>query len=302
MKPPGLWQISVAIAPEAEEAVVAMLEALFRRTVPVFINEADGKTTASVYCSRRSEWSASVRARLLAGLRRIRDSGLQTGPGKISATRLRRQDWAESWKRHFRPLEITPALLIKPGWSRRRPRKNQAVVILDPGLSFGTGQHATTAFCLKQLATCRRRGAGQSFLDIGSGSGILAIAAAKLGYAPVAGFDFDREAVRIAQANAKLNAVAQQVKITRQDLSRLPSRSTVRFDLICANLTDDLLVAESRRIVNRLKKTGTLILAGILAKQFSGVRTAFEKLGLRLAASRREKEWRSGVFVYASVR
>ena len=139
---------------------------------------------------------------------------------------MRREDWAESWKRHFKPIEIGDALLVKPSWSKRRPRKNQAVVILDPGLSFGTGQHPTTAFCLREivrLKLAKERGrlarefktrhhadepsALQSFLDIGTGSGILAIAAAKLGYQPVHAFDFDAEAVRIARANARANRV-----------------------------------------------------------------------------------------------
>ncbi len=150
---------------------------------------------------------------------------------------MKREDWAESWKRHFKPIEIRvkarpsaarqsasqpPSLLVKPSWSRRRAAKNQAVVILDPGLSFGTGQHPTTAFCLHEIARCRQPGTAQSFLDIGTGSGILAIAAAKLGYAPVQAFDFDPESVRVAGDNARKNRVTGRLKLTRGDLAKLP--------------------------------------------------------------------------------
>src|SRR5208337_4372949 len=123
--------------------------------------------------------------------------------------KVKREDWAESWKKHFKPLEIifrrdefhespkkenqfklgtrpsersAKSLLVKPSWSKKRPRKNQAVVILDPGLSFGTGQHPTTAFCLRELVRCGKIETRRSFLDIGTGSGILAIAARKLGF------------------------------------------------------------------------------------------------------------------------
>ena len=100
---------------------------------------------------QRPDWSRARQAELASGLKRIASSGLDIGPGKISLKRIRREDWAESWKLHFKPMVIGSALLLKPSWSRRRPRKGQAVIVLDPGLSFGTGRHPTTAFCLRQL-------------------------------------------------------------------------------------------------------------------------------------------------------
>ena len=172
--------------------------------------------------------------------------------------KLRRENWAESWKRHFKPMEIGGALLIKPGWSRRRARPGQRVVRLDPGLSFGTGHHATTSFCLEQLAACRRPGAGQSFLDIGTGSGILAIAAAKLGYFPVQAFDSD-PAVHPGQPRQRPKKPRQdRVRPRRQDLARLPVRSRRRWDVICANLTADLLAGQAGKIRARLKPGGQL--------------------------------------------
>jgi len=209
---------------------------------------------------------------------------------------LPRENWAESWKRHFQAMEIGGALLIKPGWSRRRARPGQRVVRLDPGLSFGTGHHATTCFCLEQLAACRRPGAGQSFLDIGAGSGILAIAAAKLGYRPVQAFDCDPEAIRTSRANARRNRVQDRVRPRRQDLARLPARSGRRWDVICANLTADLLASQSGKICARLKPGGQLIVAGILRSEFCQILDKFATFGLTLAGNEVNEEWHSGRF------
>jgi len=170
--------------------------------------------------------------------------------------------------------------------------------VLDPGLSFGTGQHPTTAFCLEQIVARRKIGRRQSFLDIGTGSGILGIAAAKLGYHPVRAFDFDAAAVRVAKANACRNRVTKRTRIFRQDLIRWPLHSDAKFDVICANLTDDLLVEQSRRILNRLQPCGALILAGILKTQFARVHRTYASAGLKLIATRPEKEWQSGAFAY----
>ncbi|HXE42587.1 MAG TPA: 50S ribosomal protein L11 methyltransferase, partial [Candidatus Baltobacteraceae bacterium] len=236
---------------------------------------------------------------LREGLKRIAECGLNIGSGKISCQKVRREDWAESWKRHFKPIEIGSALLIKPSWIKRRPRKGQAVIVLDPGLSFGTGQHPTTSFCLHQLARHATRNTQhitRSFLDIGTGSGILAIAAAKLGYAPVDAFDFDPESVRIARENARKNGVLRKIYITRRDVTKLALHSAKKYDVICANLISTLLIAERTRILYRLKPDGVLVLAGILNSEFALVQRHFQRAGLRLIASQVEKEWRSGAF------
>src|SRR5579884_1782938 len=166
MKRRPLWQISVTTSIEAEDAVVELLARVFARAAAVYTNEETRITIASVYCSRRSEWTPRKRAALEKGLEKIAASGLDIGAGKISAKRVAREDWSESWKRHFKPIAIGSRLLIKPSWVKRRLRKNQAVVVLDPGLSFGTGNHPTTAFCLRQLVAGRKKGQCQSFWDV----------------------------------------------------------------------------------------------------------------------------------------
>jgi ribosomal protein L11 methyltransferase len=321
-----IWKAAVITTPEAEDAVTELLSRLFQQPASSYTDVETSEVTVAVYLSesalqhrpvresagppallqppkKRNPRTASTQsaAALRDGLRKIQACGLKLGSGKISIQKIRREDWAESWKRHFKPIEIGSALLIQPSWSRRRPKNDQKVIVLDPGLSFGTGQHPTTRFCLQQLAAGSPpipRHSSLSFLDIGTGSGILAIAAAKLGYAPVDAFDFDSEAVRIARENARKNHVARQVKLTRADVTKLPARPRRQYHVICANLISTLLVDERSRILSRLKPQGLLVVAGILKSEFSIVQKAFERAGLRLIASRAENEWRSASFTY----
>ncbi len=298
-----LWKVSVATTLEAEDAIAEILEEMFHCPVSSFFDLE--KKTHRVTIFLPHEPQPQSLKELRQGLNRVKECGLDVGPGKISTAKVRREDWAESWKRHFKPIEMGGRLLVKPSWSRKRPRAGQAVVILDPGLSFGTGQHPTTAYCLKEVV--RHSPAanhdnspkkGQSFLDIGTGSSILAIAAAKLGYTLVRAFDFDPEAVRIAGANARANGVLNKIKITRNDAAKLPIRTKERFDVICANLISDLLVKERKRIAAQLNPDGVLVLAGILKTEFSEVRWAYEKLGLKLISTGSKKEWQSGSFSF----
>jgi len=296
IKMQSLWKVSVKTSREAEDAVTDLLQNFFLEPASSYTDVETGNVLISVYLP---EQPAPHQAKLREGLARIRRCGLNVGAGTVSLNRIRRQNWAESWKRHFKPIRIGPTLLIKPSWSKRRARKGQAVIVLDPGLSFGTGQHPTTAFCLQQLALRHDPGKRQSFLDMGTGSGILAIAAAKLGCARVEAFDFDPEAVRIARSNARRNRVLDKMRIRKADLTKLPERGARQYDLVCANLISDLLISHRRRVLSRLKPGGILVLAGILEAEFARVAAAYENAGTRLVASQTGKGWRSGAFVYS---
>ena len=331
MKTKSLWRVSVVTTPEAEDAVAELLGSIFGQSVSSHFNVKTGVSTVTVYGPRKL-MSQDACEKIQAGLKRIKNCGLKTGSGKITSAKVRREDWATSWKRHFKPIEIklknrrgelrepptsrrksgrrgsgtlttrpserNKSLLIKPSWNKRKPRKNQAVVVLDPGLSFGTGQHPTTMFCLGELVKWRATTKSPSFLDLGTGSGILAIAAVKLGYQPVHAIDFDPKAVHVARANARANRVHNKLHMARGDVAKLPLRTRRRYDLICANLISNLLIAEKRRIAAQLNCRGTLVLAGILKREFSGVQTAFEELDLKLVSSKCQGEWRSGSFCF----
>jgi ribosomal protein L11 methyltransferase len=296
MKRRTLWKISILTSPEAEEAIAELLENIFGQSAVSYTDVESSATTVTVYLTEKPRLDQAKRAQIAAGIRHIRTCGLDAGPDKVKLEKVKPENWAESWKRHFEPLEIGSKLLIRPSWSKRPARKGQAVVVLDPGLSFGTGQHPTTAFCLRQIASRRRRGARQSFLDIGTGTGILAIAAAKLGYSPVRGIDCDPSAVRTARANARKNRVSHRIIFLRGEAGKLPRHARGKYALVCANLISNLLVDERESIVGQLKPGGALVVAGILKAEFERVQKAYEGAGLELIASKTEKEWRSGSF------
>jgi ribosomal protein L11 methyltransferase len=292
-----LWKLSVFTSIEAEDAVMELLTTLTGKTATAYFNLETGTSLVSVFADK--SFAKSVQAEVSKGLTEIQACGLKTGAGNIEIIKVKREDWAESWKKHFKAIEIGSALLVKPSWIKQKPRKGQAVIILDPGLSFGTGQHPTTSFCLGEIARCLSAKSPKSFLDIGTGSGILAIGAAKLGYQPVQAFDFDPESVRVAKANASVNKIGRQIKIWRGDVTKLPLRPAKKFDLVCANLISNLLIAEKKKITAQVKRDGILVLAGILAVEFSLVQAAFESLGMKMVASKAENEWCSGSFCFA---
>jgi ribosomal protein L11 methyltransferase len=322
MKNAVIWKISVVTTAEAEDAATELLSRIFASSASAYTDIETRTTTAAVFCERRPPELQAKREALRAGLQRIKLFELDVGAGRVRIQKLPRQDWAESWKRHFKPIEIGNALLLKPSWSKRRPRPDQAVVVLDPGLSFGTGQHPTTEFCLRELERGRSPSAAResggsnrnfqrttttsqpaatgdrsrSFLDIGTGSGILAIAAAKLGYSPVHAFDFDPEAVRVALSNARINGVNSKIRITRADVTKPPRRYLGNYDVVCANLISTLLISERRTIATLVRRNGVLVLAGILKSEFCNVQAAYKSLGFKLVASKAEKEWRSGIW------
>ena len=292
-------QVSLTTTLEAEEAVGVVMQGVFGIVPSVFTHPERLNPVVSVYLPQQQTVTVANKQDVIDGLKNIEKCGLQVGDGKLEIKRLRREDWVDSWKRHFLPIDIAGKLLVKPSWRKEKAARGQAVVILDPGLSFGTGQHATTKFCLRQLVGIRKRSESQSLFDVGAGSGILAIAAAKLGYRPICAIDFDSEAVRVAKGNAKRNRVTQVVKMSLGDVSKLSLKPHVKFDVVCANLFYDLLMANAGRLVARVKPGGVLVLAGILDKQFVEVKAVIENSGMKLKRTGQREEWHSGTFVHA---
>jgi ribosomal protein L11 methyltransferase len=292
-----LRQISITTSPEAEEAVVELLQRRFNSPPASLYDRVLDETVVSVYLREGEEWKPSMRSVLKRDLAFLEECGLDIGPGTVRVIKVPHENWAESWKKHFKPLEIGPGLLIKPSWSRKKPKEGQALVVLDPGLSFGTGRHATTSFCLNALVEARKEGEEQAFLDIGCGSGILSICAAKMGYRPVAAFDVDPEAVRVCRGNAEMNGVAGLLSVKEQDLETASASGRRKYHVVCANLMYDLLLAERDRIIARLRKGGVLALAGILTERYAEVRDHYQAAGLEEVATRIDGEWQSGSFL-----
>ena len=287
----------VLTTPAAEGAVGALLESIFGTPASVWSEDRSNEAKVTVYLERDSVASGEE-ASLGQGLEILRAAGVDVGAGNWAVERVKREDWSESWKKHFSPIEVGDRLLVKPEWEEIEPKLGQAVVILNPGMSFGTGHHATTLFCLKQLTECMPDGGGKSLLDAGTGSGILAISAAKLGYAPVEAWDFDPVAVSVARRNAEQNGLGQTLAFEDRDLTKMPPGGR-QFDVVCANLMSELLVAERSKLTSWLAPTGRLVLAGVLLEQFAQVEEAFCGLGMELVAAESLDEWRSGAFQFS---
>ncbi len=296
MKREIIWKTSITTTAEAEDAVAELLAAHVAPHPSAYTDVETGVTTVSVYATTPPKPLATLKTQLRRCLTELKGYGINIGSGRVTSIQLPRENWADSWKRHFPALEIGPELLVKPSWIKRKLKPGQKLVVLDPGLSFGTGQHPTTGFCLREIVRYARTRQARSFLDMGTGSGILAIAAAKMGYAPVHAFDFDPQCVQVSRANAKTNRVEKRIGITQADLTKQPRRAANQYDFVCANLLANLLIAERDRILARVKPEGVLVVAGILKREFSEVQTAYAAAGWRLIASKAEKEWRSGTF------
>lgn len=205
--------------------------------------------------------------------------GVQT---RILYEQMDEEDWAESWKAYFWPEKITDRIVVKPTWREYEAREGELVLEIDPGMAFGTGTHPTTALCIRMIQSHLH--SGDAFLDVGTGSGILMIAAAKLGAGKVVGIDNDPVAVAVAQKNLHLNGVGEdRFRVAAGDLL---AGTAARFDLVVANILSEaiLILAESVRRV--LSPGGIFICSGIVEENAQKV---VEKLiGLNFEILERE--------------
>ncbi len=212
------------------------------------------------------------------------------------------EDWKLSYRKHFKTEVISPRLAIVPEWevAAFRADAGQKTLILDPGMAFGTGQHATTHACLEYIDELAVENPDRSFLDVGCGSGILAIAAKLEGFRDVAGFDIDPDAVQNANENAEKNCLS--VRFTRGDLcnkSTLPDVEKTggkQFDVVAANVLGPVLVRFAAEIAPLVAPGGRLILSGILEEVYPEVHAAYTALGFREVSSKLIGEWRTGLF------
>jgi ribosomal protein L11 methyltransferase len=207
---------------------------------------------------------------------------------------LKPEDWFASLKDHFHPLEIGEKLIIKPSWIKLPSTSNRIVIELDPGAAFGTGLHPTTRLCLLRLQ--QHLQSGMSVLDLGTGTGILAIAAAKLGSSFILALDFDPVAVKSAVNNAVNNGVDQIIKIRRGTLSLRSQREfKERFDIVLANITAGAISDLASGLFKVTKSGGVFIGTGIHSQQLDEVLIKLALAGFRLEAIDSEEEWRAVV-------
>lgn len=209
---------------------------------------------------------------------------------------LKDTDWSEKWKKGLKPIKVKyrgSSVTVKPTWHKLKRSPGEILIDIDPGMAFGTGGHATTKMCLKsilRLVKGRLLPKGPSILDVGTGTGVLAIAAVKLGFKKAVGTDIDKVALKVARKNASLNKT--KLSLSAKDLSGVPGK----YDLVAANILAGELTRLSRSLNDKIKPGGFLILSGILDKEQAAIEAAFSAIGLEKAFSLAEKEWVALVF------
>ena len=202
------------------------------------------------------------------------------------------EDWADSWKKYYKPIKTGKRIVIVPVWEDYQPEGDELTVLMDPGMAFGTGTHETTRLCASLLEKYEKP--GDIMLDVGCGSGILAICAAKLGAEECFACDIDQNAVRIANENAKLNNTPC-VKAEVSDLLRQVKKREGGYDICCANIVADVIIRMAPDIGEYISDNGSLIVSGIITERMNETVNALEKCGWKLVDSMTERGWFAGV-------
>ncbi len=206
---------------------------------------------------------------------------------KIGYQSMDEEDWAESWKAFFWPTNITPQIVVKPTWRDYTPEPDQTIIEIDPGMAFGTGTHPTTALCVHLLEKYIQP--NQTVLDVGTGSGILLIAAAKLGAARLTGVDLDPMAIEVARKNLVQNNIPHDCyELWTGDLIRLVTRT---YDLVVANILADVILDLLDHVGSVIKSGGTFICSGIIATSESAVAAKMTACGFRIAEVQKKDDW-----------
>jgi ribosomal protein L11 methyltransferase len=206
---------------------------------------------------------------------------------KVAYQETAEENWAESWKAFFKPEQITDTLVVKPTWQRYAPMPGEIILEIDPGMAFGTGTHPTTVLCLQMIETLLKP--GDTFLDVGCGSGILMIAAAKLGASNMTGIDTDPIAVKVARENLRLNGVDAE-RYTVQ-IGHLIGGVTEHFQVVVANILTEVILALLDHLDTVLMKSGIFILSGITEANNPLVLEKMESKGFRLIEIRTRENW-----------
>ncbi len=206
----------------------------------------------------------------------------------LTIGQVRDEEWAENWKKFYKPMRIGQNIIIKPTWEDYEPGKGDIVVVLDPGMAFGTGTHESTALCIELLE--KYTGKGFRVIDIGCGSGILAITSAKLGAGSVEAYDLQPMAVDITMENAKLNGMDKTVRADRADLL---DKVEGKADLIVSNIVADVIIRMCRPVAQHLKPGGLFIASGIIRDRAEEVNYALKHNGMEIVEFLERNEWRA---------
>lgn len=260
----------------------------------------EGQAVIKGYFAEGTDLEALIES-LKPRVEELKQFDIDTGEVTYSAVEVDDDDWATAWKQYFKPIRVSDTLTIKPTWEDYKASEGERIIELDPGMAFGTGTHPTTALCLQTLESVIK--GGEEMIDVGTGSGILAIGACRLGAKSVLALDLDPVAVSSATENVRLNGLSDQVEVKLSDLLGVlrenqneanqdeQLRVTVPVDLVVANILAEIILLFIDDVYAALKPGGTYIASGIYKNKETDVEHGLITSGFHIIEKRRDEDW-----------
>ncbi len=211
---------------------------------------------------------------------------IDLGSNKVQLAEVNEEDWATAWKTYYKPVKVSPSITITPTWEDYKRKEGELVIELDPGMAFGTGTHPTTVLCIQALDSTIT--GGERVIDVGTGSGVLSIAAAKLGAKEILALDLDEVAVQSASQNVRLNHMEERVTVKQ---NHLLVGIEGEYDLIVANILAEIIVQFIQDAATVLKRDGLFITSGIIKKKEQEVKTALTAGGFMIEEVKQMEDW-----------
>ncbi|MDL0191897.1 50S ribosomal protein L11 methyltransferase [Clostridioides difficile] len=216
----------------------------------------------------------------------LKDFGIDIGEGSVSLDQVNEADWANAWKAYYKPTKVGQRVVVKPTWEDYAMQDGDLIIELDPGMAFGTGTHETTSMCIRELEKYVNK--DSKVFDIGCGSGILAIAAAKLGAKEVVAVDLDEVAVKVAKENVLENKVEKSVSVMHGNLTDVIKD---KADVIVANIIADIIKILAKDVQNFMKEDAIFISSGIILDKVEDVKESLIENGFEIVEVQKLGEW-----------
>ncbi len=219
-------------------------------------------------------------------IKALESRGVNTTPAVLTTAELQDEDWSDTWKQYFHTEKPGERVVIKPTWEEYEPQDDEVVIELDPGAAFGTGTHATTSMCIRQLEKLVKP--GMTVFDVGTGSGILSIISAKLGATNIQAVDYDDSVLKIVEENLEQNNVQDIISVAQSDLMQ---NVHGKAELVIANIIADIIIRLFDQLDEHLEQGGTLLTSGIIEDRIEDVLSAAEKHGYGVVERLENKGW-----------
>jgi ribosomal protein L11 methyltransferase len=261
----------------------------------------EGRAVIKGYFAEGTDMDA-VMEQLKASVAQLTEFDIDTGNPEFELKDVDDEDWATAWKQYFKPIRISDRLTIKPTWEEYTAGPDELIIELDPGMAFGTGTHATTSLCLRTLERVVKE--GDDVIDVGTGSGVLAIAAAKLGAKHVLALDLDPVAVSSASENSRLNGLDDLITVKHSDLLQVlresseaaeqqsePLGVTIPVQVVVANILAEIILLFVQDVYDVLAAGGTYVVSGVIKSKQEDVEKGLSAVGFTVTEHYEDQDW-----------